>query len=127
MPLLCVNDIGSGLVGATHWRHFELDADLSGGFRHPAEVATAGFDLLVRDSGREGAGPVLAQLTVAGSDPLAATRRLALLDARLCKLHDSLRDGQADALREQALMPADFPFSQLSQTELDLILHGATA
>ncbi|MDK2123466.1 AMP-binding protein [Parachitinimonas caeni] len=126
-PLLCINDIGLGLASQTAWRHFTLDPALSGGFRHSAEAVSADFDLLISDGAGADSGLVSVQLTVAGPDTLAAARYLKRLDVRLQALRDAVHGGQPDAVLQQALLPADFPHCQLSQSELDLILHGATA
>ncbi|QDQ28736.1 AMP-binding protein [Chitinimonas arctica] len=122
-PLLCLNDIGHGLAGQTDWRHFRLDPTLSGGYRHPAEAAGAHYDLLLQD---DPSGLVSIQLTVAGAGREQAGHSLRRLDARLLALHAALQQEQPDRLGRQALLPADFPFCQLTQPELDLILDGAT-
>jgi amino acid adenylation domain-containing protein len=135
-PLICVNDIGHGLSGENAWQHFQLDPALSGGYRHPDENASARFDLLLQDKLQSAATDATTlpaatstwlELSVAAADLAQVEQSLRALDARLLALHAALHDGRPDALAQQALLPSDFPFSELTRHELDLILHGATA
>ncbi|ABC30197.1 Non-ribosomal peptide synthetase modules and related protein [Hahella chejuensis KCTC 2396] len=123
-PLLCINDIGGGLSG--QWRHFTLTPSLSGGFRHPQERSVADFDLLVFDERESGAVSVELRLGVPGASETRAIQYLTQLNAGLSAWRDALL-GEGDAISgaPSVLLPSDFPFCQLSQTELDLIINGA--
>ncbi|QAY55888.1 peptide synthetase [Hahella sp. KA22] len=123
-PLLCINDIGRGLSG--QWRHFTLTPSLSGGFRHPQERSVADFDLLVFDERESGAVSVELRLGVPGASETRAIQYLTQLNAGLSAWRDALL-GEGDAISgaPSVLLPSDFPFCQLSQTELDLIINGA--
>nr|WP_245219059.1 AMP-binding protein [Photorhabdus khanii] len=134
-PLICVNDIGLGLGSRGTWGHFNLVYSLSGGFRHPDEKSVADFDMLIRDCRESGSVFVELRLGIPGADGNDARRYLTQLNERLSAwndvwnkaFHDGQYDGQADHRPERALIPSDFPLCQLSQSELDLIINGASA
>ncbi|MEQ1974426.1 AMP-binding protein [Xenorhabdus sp. SGI240] len=123
--LISINDIGSGLSDndSKEWQHINLIQSLSGGFLHPDEKSVADFDILIHD--RPATGSVLLELRL--GIPEANTE-----DARnyLTQINDRLsewcRSEEACAGQVRSLIPADFPFSQLSQSELDFIIHGAS-
>ena len=88
--------------------------------------SVADFELLVRDRPEAGAVCVELRLGTAGADVSAA-------QSYLQQLSDTLNDWErgsemgSDWHYQQALIPADFPFCQLTQAELDVIAHGAAA
>ncbi|WP_047237355.1 AMP-binding protein [Chromobacterium subtsugae] len=124
-PTVCVNDIGAGLGGDGAWRHFQLLAELSGGFRHPEEASVADFDLLIRDCRESGSVFIELRLGLPGAGQEDARRWLAALDARLSAWRAAPQDGELRP--EAALLPSDFPLCRLEQAELDLIIHGVSA
>ncbi|BET96835.1 AMP-binding protein [Xenorhabdus taiwanensis] len=118
--LISINDIGSGLSDndSKEWQHIKLIQSLSGGFLHPDEKSVADFDILIHD--RPATGSVLLELRL--GIPNANTD-----DARhyLLQINDRLSEWcRSDQAR--SFIPADFPFSQLSQPELDFIINGAS-
>ncbi|MBI6547457.1 AMP-binding protein [Xenorhabdus lircayensis] len=130
-PLICINDIGFGLGSRGTWRHVSLIQSLSGGFRHPDEKSVADFDILIHDCRESGSVFVELILGVSGANADDALRYLTQLNDRLSGWReanfDERHDGQADHHLERSLIPADFPLCQLSQSELDFIIHGASA
>ncbi|MDX7986044.1 peptide synthetase [Xenorhabdus sp. 12] len=133
-PLICINDIGLGLDSIGAWRNVSLVQSLSGGFRHPGEKSIADFDVLIRDCRETSAVVIELRLGIAGADIEEARRYLAQLNDKLLSwnaIHHGQLEKQDDKPTEhglhQSLIPADFPFCQLSQSELDFIIHGASA
>ncbi|PHM46209.1 putative non-ribosomal peptide synthetase [Xenorhabdus mauleonii] len=132
-PLICINDIGLGLDGIGAWSNVSLVQSLSGGFRHPDEKSTADFDVLIRDCRESGAVVVELRLGIAGAGIEEARCYLAQLNDKLLSWgaiqHDQFEqhDRPTEHGLNQSLIPADFPFCQLSQAELDFIIHGALA
>ncbi|MET0549624.1 MAG: AMP-binding protein [Xanthomonas sp.] len=123
-PLLNVNDIGGGLGGAARWSQFGLVPALCGGYRHPHDHAIADLELLVSDAADGAAVEVTLSMAAdlaAGTDAAALLRQL---DALLWKWSEAV---DSDAPGSGALFPADFPYSSLSQAELDLILEARYA
>ncbi|NHB87148.1 AMP-binding protein [Photorhabdus tasmaniensis] len=130
-PLICINDIGFGLGSCGTWSHFNLVHSLSGGFRHLDEKSVADFDILIRDGRESGSVFVELRLGVLGADGNDARRYLTQLNEKLSAWNDvwnkAFHDGQTAHCPERALIPSDFPLCQLSQSELDLIINGASA
>ncbi|WP_340616668.1 AMP-binding protein [Xenorhabdus entomophaga] len=119
-PHMCINDIGLGLEGRGTWGHFDLVQSLSGGFRHPDEKSVADFDILIRDCRESGSVLVELRLGIPNANGDDAQHYLAQLNEKLL-LNEKL------FLNEKPYLPADFPLCQLSQSELDLIIKGASA
>jgi amino acid adenylation domain-containing protein len=155
-PTVCINDIGAGLSGDRTWRNFVLMGALSGGARHPDEQSVADFELLVREQPDAGAVCVELRLGTLEADVHAARSYLQQLGDTLNSWesaaesggdfdHSALgrRDFDHSALGrpdfddsalgrrnfrcKHALIPSDFPLCQLTQAELDDIVHGAAA
>ncbi|REF28324.1 amino acid adenylation domain-containing protein [Xenorhabdus cabanillasii] len=133
-PLICINDIGLGLDGIGTWRNVSLVQSLSGGFRHPDEKSIADFDVLIRDCRELSAVVVELRLGIAGADIEEARRYLTQLNDKLVSWsdirHDQLEQQDGRPIKHGlnlSLIPTDFPFCQLSQSELDFIIHGASA
>ncbi|MDC9589591.1 AMP-binding protein [Xenorhabdus sp. XENO-10] len=129
-PLICINDIGFGLGNNETWQHINLVQSLSGGFRHPDEKNSADFDILIHDCRESGSILVELRLGISGGNADDALNYLTQLNDRLsawCRASlDELHDGQSVHCQERSLVPADFPLCQLSQSELDFIIHGAS-
>ncbi|MBD2809948.1 AMP-binding protein [Xenorhabdus sp. Vera] len=130
-PLICINDIGFGLDDIGTWRNVRLVQSLSGGFRHPDEKSIADFDILIRDCRESGAVVIELRLGIAGDHAGEARRYLAQLNDRLLIWSDTHLEQQhgrpSECCLTRSLIPADFPLCQLSQSELDFIIHGASA
>ncbi|WP_416777956.1 AMP-binding protein [Xenorhabdus budapestensis] len=146
-PLICINDLGFGfsLGDSKAWQHIHLIQSLSGGFRHPDEKSVVDFDILTHDCRESGSVLVELSLGIPETNADDALNYLTQLDNRLsawCRAccydiycHDNakcndnpdeLNNGQSAHGQERAFIPADFPLSQLSQSELDFIIHGAS-
>ncbi|OTA15274.1 putative non-ribosomal peptide synthetase [Xenorhabdus vietnamensis] len=121
-PLICINDIGLGLGNNETWQHINLVQSLSGGFRHPDEKSSADFDILIRDCRESGSIFVELRLGISGCNADDALNYLTQLNDRLSAWCRTC----SDASQERSLIPADFPLCQLSQSELDFIIHGAS-
>jgi aryl carrier-like protein len=117
-PMICINDIGSGLSGGRSWRHFMLLDALSGGARHPDENSIADFEILVRDERDSGSVCVELRLGTPEAD-------VEIARSYLTQLSDTL--SVWDHRLPLSLTPEDFPLSRLTQAELDAIMDGALA
>lgn len=124
-PLLNVNDIGGGLSGVARWSEFGVMPELCGGYRHPGDRAIADLEMLVSDAADGSAVEVMLTLSTQAASGNDASALLMQLDALLCVWGEAFEAGTSG--NRAPLLPTDFPYSSLSQAELDLILEARYA